>query len=272
MIKQHTKFEKELIRTYGKELWGPFVKAIKKYNLIQDGDKVAVAMSGGKDSLMMAKLFQELQRHPSMNFEVKFISMNPGFNQMNLESLEKNCRDLEIPIVINKSRIFDIVANQNTGNPCYLCAKMRRGFLYNFAKEHGCNKLALGHHMDDVIETTLMNIFYAGEFKTMLPKVKSENFENIELIRPMYLIKEKDIIRCFKSNNIETMGCGCELNTCTTDGKRYETKKLIENLKKKFIDIDKNIFRAAENVNLDSLVRWKKDGKEFSYYDNFDEE
>ena len=187
-----------------------------------------------------------------------------------MDLLEENCKNLDIPIIINKSRIFDIVANQNKGNPCYLCAKMRRGFLYNFAKEHGCNKLALGHHMDDVIETTLMNMFYAGEFKTMLPKVKSENFENIDLIRPMYLVKEKDIVRCFKSNNIQTMGCGCELNTCAIDGKRYTTKKLIEELKLSFDDIDKNIFRSAENVNLDSLVRWKKSGKEYSYYDDFD--
>lgn len=272
IINKHTKLERDVVKVFNKKLWYKFVKAIKKYQLVEDGDKIAVTMSGGKDSLIMAKLFQELKRHPEMTFELVFISMNPGYHQENLELLKKNAKALNIPIIIKDSRIFDVVKRYGEKNPCYLCAKMRRGFLYNFAKEQGCNKLALGHHMDDVIETTLMNMFYAGEFKTMLPKVKSENFEGIELIRPMYLIKEKDIQQLIQLNNIETMGCGCDLNTCVMSSKRMHTKRLIETLKKEFDDIDKNIFRAAENVNLDSVYRWKKDDQVFTFYDDYNQE
>jgi len=265
-------FEKSLIKTYRKDLWSKFIKGIKKYNLIEDGDKVGIAMSGGKDSLLMAKLFQELKRHPLMNFDIEFISMDPGFNEENLDIHFGNAEKLGIPLNISRSNIFEIIQRKTSGYPCYLCARMRRGFLYNMAKEKGCNKLALGHHFDDVIETTLMNVFYAGTFKTMLPKVKSANFEGLELIRPMYLIKEKDIIRIMKHHGIETMACGCEISSCDTASKRSETKRLIAKLKDDFQDIDKNIFRAAENVNLDSIVRYTKNGKEYSYYDDYDKE
>lgn len=265
-------FEKSLIKTYRKDLWSKFIKGIKKYHLIEDGDKVGIAMSGGKDSLLMAKLFQELKRHPLVDFEMEFISMDPGFNEENLELHFGNSEKLGIPLNISRSSIFEIIQRKTDGYPCYLCARMRRGFLYNMAKEKGCNKLALGHHFDDVIETTLMNVFYAGTFKTMLPKVKSANFEGLELIRPMYLIKEKDIIRIMNHHQIETMACGCEISSCDTASKRTETKKLIASLKETFSDIDKNIFRAAENVNLDSIARYTKNGKEYSYYDDYNQE
>ncbi len=270
-MKPHTPFERDIITTYKKDLWGNFIKGIKKYQLVSNGDKVAVTISGGKDSLIMAKLFQELKRHPELDFELVFITMDPGFNQINLELLKENAEKLDIPVIIRESHTFDILRKHAEGKPCYLCARMRRGFLYNFAKELGCNKLALGHHFDDVIETTLMNMFYAGSFKTMLPKVKSENFEDIELIRPLYLVHEKDIKRIMKANDIVTMGCGCELATCDITSKRATTKKLIAELKDSFDDIDKNIFRAAENVNLDSIVRWKQDGDVHTYYDDWED-
>ncbi|MCF7924923.1 MAG: tRNA 2-thiocytidine biosynthesis protein TtcA [Candidatus Izimaplasma sp.] len=269
-MKPHTKFERSIMSTYRKSLWNRLIQGIKKYNLIQNGDKIAVTISGGKDSLIMAKLFQELKRHPEISFELVFITMDPGFNQVNLDLIADNTKKLDIPVEIRPSNTFDILSKHAKGKPCYLCASMRRGFLYNFAKELGCNKLALGHHFDDVIETTLMNMFYAGSFKTMLPKVKSKNYEGIELIRPMYLIREKDIKRIMKTNNIETMGCGCQLATCDITSKRATTKQLIKTLKEQFDDIDKNIFRAAENVNLDSIVRWKQDGKVHTYYDDFE--
>lgn len=261
------KFEKDIIKAYRKDIWSKFIKGIKKYNLIQDGDKIAVAMSGGKDSLLLAKLFQELKKHPLMDFELEFISMDPGYNEQNLEIHFENARKLGVPLNIEKSRIFEIVDNSDMKAPCYMCARMRRGFLYNMAREKGCNKLALGHHFDDVIETTLMNMFYAGTFRTMLPKITSENFEELELIRPMYLIKEKDIVRLMKANNIKTMDCGCEINTDPTSTKRQEIKAMIKAMKLDNEDIDKSIFRAAENVDLDGIARYTQNKKEFNRYE-----
>lgn len=261
-------FEKDIIKKYRKELWSRFIKAIKKYHLIEDGDRVAIAMSGGKDSLLLAKLFQELKKHPLMNFEIEFISMDPGYNKENLKLHYKNSELLGIPFNLDESQIFKIVEHMDMKNPCYMCARMRRGFLYNMAKEKGCNKLALGHHFDDVIETTMMNMLYAGTFRTMLPKLKSENFEGLELIRPMYMIREKDIKRIMKSNGIVTMGCGCEINTEPSSTKRQEVKRLIEELKKSSDDIDKNIFRAAENVDLDGIVSYVENDKRFNRYED----
>lgn len=261
------KFEKDIIKTYRKDIWSKFIKGIKKYNLIEEGDKVAIAMSGGKDSLLLAKLFQELKKHPLMNFEIEFISMDPGFSEENLKMHFSNAEKLGVPLNISESNIFRVVEKISNDYPCYMCARMRRGFLYNMAQERGCNKLALGHHFDDVIETTMLNILYAGSFKTMLPKVKSDNFENLELIRPMYLIKEKDIIRIMKANGIETMDCGCEITVCSTSSKRYETKQLIAQLRNNFSDIDKNIFKAAENVDMNGIIAWRKDGKLYNRYD-----
>ncbi len=263
-------FERDIIKKYRKQLWTRFVKALKKYDMVKPGDKVAVAMSGGKDSLLLAKLFQELKKHPLVDFELEFISMDPGFNEENLKLHFQNAEDLGIPLNIGKSDIFSIVQNIASDYPCYMCARMRRGFLYNQAKEKGCNKLALGHHFDDVIETTMMNILYAGTFKTMLPKVKAQNFDDIQLIRPMYLIQEEDIIKIMKTNNIVTMDCGCEITACNTSSSRYKTKMLIKELVKDSPDIHKNIFRAGENVNLDSIYRYTKDGKEHTFYDDWE--
>lgn len=260
------KFERDIIKTYRKDLWSKFIKGIKKYNLIEEGDKVAIAMSGGKDSLLLAKLFQELKRHPQMNFEIEFISMDPGFSPENLDLHFKNAKLLGVPVNIDKSDIFKVVEKISNDYPCYMCARMRRGFLYNMAKEKGCNKLALGHHFDDVIETTMLNMLYAGSFRTMLPKLKSENFEGLELIRPMYLVKERDIIRIMKANDIETMDCGCEITVCSTSSKRQEVKNLIKQLNKTSPDIDKNIFRAAENVDLDGIVSYKQNKRIYNRY------
>lgn len=267
MSEVYNKFEKDIIKTYRKEIWSRFIKGIKKYNLIEEGDKVAIAMSGGKDSLLLAKLFQELKRHPLMDFEIEFISMDPGYDKENLKLHYENSEKLGVPFNIDQSQIFKIVDHMEMKNPCYMCARMRRGFLYNMAKEKGCNKLALGHHFDDVIETTMMNMLYAGTFRTMLPKLKSENFEGLELIRPMYLIREKDIRRIMKANNIVTMGCGCELNTNPSSTKRQEVKELIKSLKMTNDDIDKNIFRAAENVDLDGIVSYVQEKKRYNRYE-----
>ena len=261
--------EKDITKKFRKEIWSKFIKGIKKYNLVEDGDRVAVAMSGGKDSLLLAKLFQELLKHPLVDFEVVFISMDPGYSEENLELHKYNSDRLDVPLNIENSQIFNILEKTSKDNPCYLCARMRRGFLYNMAKEKGCNKLALVHHFDDVIETTMLNLLYAGTFKTMLPKVKSENFEGLELIRPMYLIKEKDIIKVMEKNEVYSMDCGCSVSSGRVSGKRAEMKELIVDLKKNFIDIDKSIFRAAENVNLDSIVSYTKKGKTHSFYDDY---
>ncbi len=262
-------FERDIIKKYRKDLWSKFIKAIQKYELVNEGDKIAIAMSGGKDSLIMAKLFQELKKHPLVNFDIEFISMDPGFSPENLALQFDNAKLLGVPLNIEKSQIFDILREATSGKPCYLCAKMRRGFLYSQAEKLGCNKLALGHHFDDVIETTMMNVLYAGSFHTMLPKVKSDNFEGIELIRPLYLIKEEAILKIMNAHNIVTMDCGCELSTCDITSKRFVIKQLIKQLKIESPDIDKNIFRAAENVDLNGIYRYIKNKEEHIIYDEW---
>jgi len=247
----HTSFERDIIKKFRAGIWSKFIKGIKKYNMVQEGDKIAIAMSGGKDSLLLAKLFQELKRHPLVNFEIEFISMDPGFSEENLEMQFNNAKKLDVPVNIEKSNIFKILKKMDKDNPCYMCSRLRRGALYKMAEDKGCNKLALGHHFDDVIETTMMNMLYAGTFKTMLPKIKSQNYKGLELIRPMYLIKEKDIIKIMKDNKIVTMDCGCELEVSGGSTKRNEMKLLIKELKNTFSGSDQNIFHAAENVNLD---------------------
>lgn len=260
-------FERDIIKTYRKEMWGKFIKGIKKYNLIEDGDKIAVAVSGGKDSLLLAKLFQELVRHPVFErVEVHYISMDPGYNEINRKMLEENVNKLGIQLHIEKSNIFRIAGKVSPEYPCYLCARMRRGFLYNMAQELGCNKLALGHHFDDVIETTLMNMFYSGTIRTMLPKVTSEHFENMELIRPMTLIYEEDIIKLMNKNSIKTMGCGCEIKTCDISSKRQRVKQLIKGLVEESPDLAKNIYHSTENVDLDGLVGWIENKTRFNRY------
>ena len=253
--------EKSLIKTYKKDIFRPFVQAINEYELISPGDKIAIGISGGKDSLILAKLFQELKRHNKIPFELVFLSMDPGFRDVNRELLESNASYLNIPLTIRNSEVFSVVGKIARENPCYMCARMRRGFLYNAAKELGCNKLALGHHFDDVIETTMMSIFYNGSFQTMVPKIQAENFEGIELIRPMMFVKEKDIIRWLKHSGIQSMNCGCTVVAEKTSSKRREIKQMIEMMKKENPNVDDHIFNAATNVNLEMILGYTKNSE-----------
>lgn len=264
--------EHSIVTKFRRHIWSKFTKAIIDYKLVEEGDRIAVAVSGGKDSMLMAKLFQELQRHGKCNFELEFIVADPGYNKDIKRLLIENCEYLNIPIRIFESGIFEIVDRIAKDYPCFMCAKMRRGALYSKAKELGCNKLALGHHFNDVIETTMLNIFYSRCFKTMLPKLKSEHFEGLELIRPLYYVEEH-YIECFtKESGILPLNCACMVAAEKTGNKRYEIKALIEELKKNFKDVDKSIFKAAQNVNMDSILGWQKDGKHYSYLDFYDEE
>jgi tRNA(Ile)-lysidine synthase TilS/MesJ len=264
--------ERSITKTYKKKIWSKFVKAIKDYKLVSEGDKIAVAISGGKDSLLMAKLFQELQRHRQMNFQLEFVAMDPGYHEDIKKLLVDNCEYLNIPLHIFESGIFDVADKIAQKYPCYICARMRRGALYTKAKELGCNKLALGHHFNDVIETTLLNVLYSGNFKTMLPKLKSTNFEGIELIRPLYYVEEDNIQRFIQSSGIWPLNCACMVSAGKIGNKRYEIKDLIKELKKNFSAVDRSIFKAAQNVNIDSILGWQKDGEDHSYLEFYDEE
>lgn len=268
--------ERSIITTYRGKLWSKFIKALKEYQLLKPGDVVACCISGGKDSMVMAKLFQELKRHSDFEFEVKFLVMNPGYNKKNLDRIKENLEILQVPAEIHNTDIFEIAAIQDK-TPCYLCARMRRGALYKIAKSMGCNKIALGHHFDDVIETTLMNMLNVGSFQTMLPKLHSQNYEGMELIRPLYLIREKDINAWKNYNNLEFIACACKLTekTSTEDDKtssmRLNTKKLIRDLLEYNPYVEKNIFKSATNVYIDKILGWKKDGKDISFLDNYDD-
>ncbi len=267
--------ERSIIKTYRKQIWRRFTKAINEYELIQDGDKIAVCISGGKDSMLMAKLFQELSRHGKHNFEVVFLVMNPGYNALNYQTILDNAKVLGVPITVFETEIFDIVAGEEE-SPCYLCARMRRGYLYSKAKELGCNKIALGHHYDDAIETTLMGMLYGGQIQTMMPKLHSENFEGMELIRPMYLIREADIIRWANYNDLHFIQCACRFTEhCASCGgtekgsKRAEVKELIRMLAAKDPVIEGNIFRSVENVNLNMLIGYKKDRRKHHFLEEY---
>lgn len=264
--------ERSIVKRYKKHIWSKFVKAIKQYNLVEEGDKVAVAISGGKDSLLLAKLFQELKRHGQVKFEVEYIAMDPGYHADIKKLLIDNCEYLNIPVQIYESGIFNVVDKIAKDYPCYMCARMRRGSLYAKAKELGCNKLALGHHFNDVIETTLLNVLYAGNFKTMLPKLKAANFEGMELIRPMYFIEEDYIQRFTQNSGIWPLNCACMVAAKKIGNKRYEIKAMIKQLKKSFPDIEKSIFKSAENVNMEAILGWIKGGEQHSYLDYYDEE
>ncbi|MGG7164724.1 tRNA 2-thiocytidine biosynthesis TtcA family protein [Clostridium ihumii] len=263
--------ERSLIKKYRKTIWSKFIKAIKDYQLVEEGDKIAVAISGGKDSLVMAKCFQELKRHGQMNFELEFIAMDPGYHEDIKKLLIDNCEYLEIPIHIFDSGIFKIVDDIAKEYPCYMCARMRRGALYSKAQELGCNKLALGHHFNDVIETTMLNVLYAGNFKTMLPKLKASNFEGLELIRPLYYVEETYIQKYIQNSGIWPLNCACMVAAKKIGNKRFEIKDMIADIKKNFKDVDKSIFRAAQNVNMDAILGWQKDGEKHSYLDFYDE-
>lgn len=269
--------EKSIRKKFHKELFSKFAKAVKTYELIQEGDKIAVCISGGKDSMLMAKLFQELQRHRQVHFELVFLVMDPGYSEANRKVIENNARKLNIPITIFESNIFDAVY-QIEKSPCYLCARMRRGYLYNNAKKLGCNKIALGHHFDDVIETILMGMLYGAQIQTMMPKLHSTNFEGMELIRPMYLIREDDIKHWRDYNDLKFIQCACRFtDTCTTcrpdgtsESKRMEIKNLIAELKKTNPFIETNIFRSVENVNLSTVIAYKKDGIKHNFLDEYE--
>ncbi len=247
-----------MIKTHRKSLWSKFIKAIKDYKLIEDGDKVAVAVSGGKDSFLLAKMLIELTKHPLVDFSVVCILMDPGYHPDDLELIKQNAKQLNIDLKVVKKEVFKVAQKQAPNNPCFICAKIRRGILYTIAESFDCNKLALGHHFDDVIETTLLNLFYAGSFKTMLPKVSAQNYERLTLIRPMYYIKEKAIINLMRRHDIKTIDCACPMTKQTKESKRQEIKDLIHTLKKQHPDIDQSIFTAASNVNLDYILGWQK--------------
>ena len=262
--------ERSIIKTYRKGIWSKFLKALNDYEMIQPGDRIAVAISGGKDSMLMAKLFQELQKFSKIPFEVEYIAMDPGYHPSIKELMMDNSNYLNIPIKVFETDIFKIADKIAQDYPCYMCAKMRRGALYNKTKELGCNKLALGHHFNDVIETTMLNMLYTGTFKTMLPRLKSTNFEGLELIRPLYYVEEVFIERFTQTNGIWPLNCACMVAAKKTGSKRKEMKELIANLKKNFNNVDKSIFKAAENVNLDCVLGWQQHGESFSFLDEFD--
>ena len=268
--------ERSIQKKFHKELFSKFAKAINTYDLLQEGDKVAVCISGGKDSMLMAKLFQEIKRHNKFQFELVFLVMDPGYSPMNRQVIENNAKIMGIPLTIFESNIFEAVYEIEK-SPCYLCARMRRGYLYSKAKELGCNKIALGHHYDDVIETILMGMLYGGQVQTMMPKLHSSNFEGMELIRPLYLIREDDIKKWRDYNDLHFIQCACRFtDTCTTcreDGsvgsKRMEIKNLIAQLKKTNPYVESNIFKSVENVNLSTVIAYKKDGVKHFFADEY---
>ena len=275
--KEKTKeIERSLIKKFRKSIWRPFTRAIRDYQLIQDGDRIAVCISGGKDSMLLAKLMQEIQKHGPVSFELVFLVMNPGYNADNWKIIQNNARILGIPLTVFETEIFDVVAEIDK-NPCYLCARMRRGYLYSHAKELGCNKIALGHHFDDVIETILMGMLYGAKIETMMPKLHSQNFEGMELIRPLYLVKEADIKAWRDSNDLHFIQCACRFTeNCTSCGggrgsKRDEMKELIAQFRKISPFIESNIFNSVQNVNLRTIIGYHKDKEAYCFLDDYDE-
>ena len=269
--------ELSIRKKFKKKIWSKFTKAVREYELVKEGDRIAVCISGGKDSMLMAKLFQELKRHNKFNFEVKFLVMDPGYSPENRKVIEENARKMKIPIQIFESNIFESVFEIEK-SPCYICARMRRGYLYNFAQQMGCNKIALGHHYDDVIETILMGMLYGAQVQTMMPKLHSIHFEGMELIRPLYLVREDDIKAWRDYNDLHFIQCACKFtDTCTTcnneenQSKRMEIKKLIAELKKTNPFVEGNIFKSVENVNLDTVVGYKAKGVRHNFLDTYDD-
>ncbi len=270
MMESYRIIEKSIIKKYRKQIWSKFIKAIKDYELVNNNDKIAVCISGGKDSMLLAKCFQELKRHGQKQFEIEFIVMDPGYSVQHINEIYDNAKILNIPIKVFKTNIFNVIEQTGNNEPCYLCAKMRRGHLYYIAKSLNCNKIALGHHYDDVIETIILNIFYNGSHQTMMPKLKSKNFEGLELIRPLYLIREKDIISFCNYNNLSFMDCGCFIAKKGIKTKRDEIKKLINQLEQQDKYIVKNIFSSSMNVNLNSLLGYKYNNEKISFLKNYD--
>ena len=280
-MERYQEIERSIITTYRKEIWSRFAKALNEYDMIQDGDSIMVCVSGGKDSFLLAKLFQELEKHGKHNFTVKYVSMNPGYNEANTLKIEENAKLMNIPLEVFKSDIFEVVNKEdekNIGNPCYLCARMRRGFLYAKAQELGCNKIALGHHYNDVLETSLLSMFYGSEIKTMVPKIHSENFKGLELIRPMFLIHEQDILNWVKKNELSFINCACPmleklaLEDDQTTSKRKEMKQLINDLKKTNPNIEEHLFKALGNINMSCILGYRDiDGNKHTFNDFYDD-
>lgn len=275
-MERYQEIERSLIKKYRKEIWSKFIKAIKDYKLIEENDKIMVCISGGKDSFVLAKCIQEVKKHGKINFEARFVCMNPGYAEKNKQLIIDNAKEMNIPLEMFESDIFEVVDKVDFKSPCYMCAKMRRGHLYAKAQEIGCNKIALGHHFDDVIETTLLSMFYGAEIKTMLPKLHSDNFKSVDLIRPLYLVKEDDIKSFTKYNELTFLNCACKFTAENyvedkeTKSKRYAMKQLIKKLREEGKDIDHNIFKAMDNVNLSCILGTKKDGEYHSFLEDFD--
>lgn len=274
-LERFQQIERSIITTYRKTIWSPFVLAVKKYQLIQAGDKIAVCISGGKDSMLLAKLMQELQRHSEVPFELVFLVMDPGYAAENRKKIEDNAALLRVPITVFESDVFAAADSACAEAPCYLCARMRRGHLYAKAKELGCNKIALGHHKSDVIETTVMGMLYGGQLQGMLPRIKSTNFDGMELIRPMYCILENDILRWKEYNGLEFIACACQFTKHLTGGEddtfsaRKRVKEWIAELKKENPNVENSIFQSIHNVQLDTLAEYKQEGKKHSFLDKF---
>ena len=272
-MEKYQEIERSIIKKFRKVIWARFVSSIVDYKLIEENDKIMVCISGGKDSFLLAKCIQELKRHSPIKFEAYYVVMDPGYNKINKNLIIENAKILNIPIEMFSSDIFEIVSKEDK-SPCYLCARMRRGFLYSKARELGCNKIALGHHFNDVIETTLLSMFYGSEIKTMMPKLHSENFKGIDLIRPLYKVHEEDIIAWSKYNQLNFINCACRFTeNCMIEddgtSKRLEMKNLIKKLKENNPNVDYNIFKALDNINLNCILGTKKDGEYNSFLDNF---
>lgn len=273
MEERYKEIERSIIKKYRKDIWSRFIRAIQNYELIEENDNIMVCISGGKDSFLLAKCIQELQRHGKIHFNAHYVVMDPGYRDINRNLIVNNAKLLNIPIEIFESDIFEVVDSVSSKSPCYLCARMRRGYLYSKACELGCNKIALGHHFDDVIETTLLSMFYGSEIKTMMPKLHSDNFKGIELIRPLYLIKESSIISWKNANNLTFLNCACRFTEKVTDeesnSKRLEMKILIQELRKVNKDVDHNIFKSLDNINLNCVLGTTKDGEYTSFLKNY---
>lgn len=274
--KSYLEIEQDLRKKYRRNIWCRFTKAVRDYDLVQEGDKIAVCISGGKDSMLMAKLFQELKRHNKFDFNLEFLVMDPGYKTENRQLIESNAERLNVPITMFESDIFESVFHIEN-SPCYLCARMRRGYLYSKAKELGCNKIALGHHFDDVIETILMGMLYGGQVQTMMPKLHSTSFEGMELIRPMYLIREEHIMAWRDYNHLKFLQCACKftensvfINAYENTSKRKEIKQLIRQLKKVNPFVESNIFKSVENVNLNTIIAYKQNGEKHHFLDGYE--
>lgn len=274
-MERYEEIERSIIKKYRKTIWKRFITGIKQYQLVQEGDRIAACISGGKDSMLMAKCLQELARHGPCRFEVKFLVMDPGYNPENRRLIEENARAMNLQLHIFETDIFNIVADV-TDSPCYLCARMRRGHLYKQAQELGCNKIALGHHFDDVIETILMSVLYGAEFRTMMPKLHSTNFPGMELIRPMYMVREADVIAWARYNDLHFLQCACRFTeSCAAEAhlgksKREEMKRLIASFREISPNIEKNIFNSVHNVNLDTLIGWRRGKDAHSFLEEYD--